>query len=70
MKDTAFWHDDPEGMLEKNLIREFFAKIFPKDCDLVDYSKEVKATNYEVVDDTAVAIEHKPKPAPIELPRL
>jgi hypothetical protein len=66
MKDTAFWHDDPDGMLEKNLIREFFAKIFPKDCDLVDYSKEVKVTDYEVFDSVS-ANETKVKPAPIEL---
>lgn len=66
MKDTAFWHDDPYGMLEKNLIREFFAKIFPKDCDLVDYSKEVKVTDYEVFDSVS-ANETKVKPAPIEL---
>lgn len=70
MKDTPFWHDDGEGMLEKNLIREYFDKIFPKDCDLVDYSKEVQASEYEVLDDadnTTKAIENTPKAVPIEI---
>lgn len=51
MKDTAFWHDDPYGMLEKNLIREYFQKIFPKDCDIPDYTREARIIpDYEVID--------------------
>ncbi len=63
MQDTPFWHGDPYGMLEKNLIREFFAKVFPKDCDFADYSKEAKVApnGDEAVEETVT-----PKPG-IEL---
>lgn len=59
MKDTDFWHDDPVGMLEKALIREFFQKVFPKDCDLRDDTKESRvyashAPEYEVVETSPV----------------
>ena len=40
MKDTPFWHDDPSGMLEKALIKKCFIKVFPKDCDIVDFTQE------------------------------
>lgn len=64
MKDTDFWHDDPVGMLEKALIREFFQKVFPKDCDLRDDSKESRvygdAPEYEVVE-ARTAVDPKDK---------
>lgn len=54
-QDTAFWIANPVGMLEKQLIRTFFPKIFPLDCGrLPDYSEEVKASpmipEYEVME--------------------
>jgi hypothetical protein len=67
MKDTPFWHDDPDGMLEKNLIREFFQKIFPKDCDLADYSKEVHAAEFEGLDADSSTTPTTPQATPIAI---
>ena len=57
MKDTDFWHGDPYGMLEKQLIRTFFPKAFPKDCALRDDSVEAdhspvapEIPDYEVIE--------------------
>jgi len=56
MKDTDFWHGDPYGMLEKQLIRTFFPKAFPKDCAMRDDSIEMEhqsapePAEYEVID--------------------
>lgn len=57
MKDTDFWHGDPYGMLEKQLIRTFFPKAFPKDCALRDDSIEAdhspvapETPEYEVIE--------------------
>lgn len=61
MQDTPFWHGDPYGMLEKNLIREFFAKIFPKDCDFADYSKEAKVSPQTGDEETVEPVPLKPR---------
>jgi len=44
MENTPFWKDDPYGMLEKQMIRDCFQKVFPKDCDLRDDSKIIKVS--------------------------
>lgn len=72
-KDTPFWHGDPYGMLEKALIREFFQKIFPKDCDLPDHSKESRIVpDYEVVGTApaGIAAPSQPQPTKPELVNL
>lgn len=51
MEDTTFWNDDPEGMLEKNMIRDVFQKVLPKDCDLRDDSKVIKVYAQEPEND-------------------
>ena len=60
MKDTAFWQGDPRGMLEVALIREFFPKVFPKDCDLGDWSREVKVFEGYADPDREVIVDDTP----------
>lgn len=56
MKDTDFWHSDPYGMLEKQLIRTFFPRAFPKQCAIRDDSIEAdmhytpETPQYEVIE--------------------
>lgn len=71
MEDTPFWDADPEGMLEKALIREFFQKVFPKDCDLSDNSKEYRVNPADdVVTPAYEVIETPSASSPIDLANL